>query len=353
MTDSTQEQKKLRITKLLAITGLLAILIVIAWLSVRIVTLAPSAFSSLASLTDSIYGITPFSQEFEIHSGTTEDVIQSGESTTVSWNAAPGDGVFVFSYECVEGVSVEINTDAQGQRPVTCDTAYDIGTVTSLEFVAESEKNRFIDIPLTISFSSNNGKYDAETTDMITVVNASISPVVLNSEDESTDTTTESEAVRAGDDDSTNTSAHTPTASQSTTPRPTTEITYIYNVPVSDPNGYIDLAIHYRGVGHIENGRFVNTGSIEANKLGAIQFEVENTGTKTSNIWSFSTKLPTGTTYQSDTQSELGPKERAILSIGFPSPDAGTTADFSFDVQTGGDINLTNNDFSWSAEVSE
>ena len=54
---------------------------------------------------------------------------------------------------------------------------------------------------------------------------------------------------------------------------------------------------------------------------GAIQFEVKNYGSKTSDTWEFEVSLPNGGTYSSDEQEPLKPNERAVLTIGFPTTD--------------------------------
>ncbi len=98
-----------------------------------------------------------------------------------------------------------------------------------------------------------------------------------------------------------------------------------YSVPQSDPNGYTDLEISFIAVGRMSSDdRFYPGESLSEGDRGAIQFQVKNIGTKTSDVWQFLTELPSGAVTESQMQEPLQPKEYAILTVAFTAPSSGT-----------------------------
>lgn len=135
--------------------------------------------------------------------------------------------------------------------------------------------------------------------------------------------------------------------STNTTPTPT-PVQYktitTYKKPVSDPNGTVDLAASFVGVGYLNStGRFV-VGELPEDGQGAMQFVVKNNGTKTSNVWSFSAQLPNGTNLNNKVQNPLEPKESSTLTLVFTMDDE-RPYDVKVDVSTSGDTVLSNNGF--------
>lgn len=307
-------QKKERVLKTLAIIGFIGLLLAIAWLSVRLVTLAPSAISSLASLADSVYNFDPESTKpVDLIVVANKTIVNNDEPVTISWNEPRPAGTYAFSYECVDGVSLSLRSAGEGIRTLDCGTSYNIGAVNTVDVSINSEKNRFTDVPYTISFIPTGTESPTGTEQIsLTVVNASISPVVLVDADEPVDT---------------DTAEPTPTTPETgdvppSTPTPSYEMQYVYQLPASDPQGYTDLAVTLRGVGVLDSAnRFTNSGTLVAGARGAIQFEVKNIGTKTSPTWSYEALLPTGDTYEATQQVALRPNERTVLTIGFTVPD--------------------------------
>ncbi len=82
-----------------------------------------------------------------------------------------------------------------------------------------------------------------------------------------------------------------------------------------------DLAVRVAGIGVINdyNGAFIPTGQIYANQKAAVQFEVRNSGGQSTGTWTFSADLPTNSdsTYESGREPSLAPGESLILTIGF------------------------------------
>jgi len=133
---------------------------------------------------------------------------------------------------------------------------------------------------------------------------------------------------------------------------PVTTYEYTYAIPVSNPNGFTDLSVSYKGIGRLTTaGTFLNTGVVRQNEAGAIQFVVHNLGTKTSEKWSFEALLPGGVKFSSTAQDPLKPNERATLTFNFPAINEATLQKFSFEVEVDKDTNSKNDELTWSTVV--
>lgn len=335
MNDVSQQQKKDSILKSLAILGFIGVVILIAWLSIQLVNVIPGAFSSLASLAESLNSRQQLATEttdiktISVTSNST--LVNAKESVTASWGEANVPGSFTFSYKCTNGVAIDLQ-GVEGVRSITCDTNYNIGNVTSLTFTIDSEKDRYADVWYTISFlGTNDTSPRAAGTAQLTVINSEIKSVLattVSNEEEVTPVFEETPIVEAPEVTST---PVVETVAESTfapvteavkpivsTPAPTYEQQYTYTIPVSDPNGRVDLGTRYLGLGRIVGDTFF-AGTVKQDESGAVQFEVKNYGSKTSGTWTYKVTLPNGDTYTSSTQKALKPNERAILTVGFPT----------------------------------
>jgi hypothetical protein len=328
MNDVSQHQKKESVLKSLAIIGFIGIIILIAWLSIRFVNVIPGAFSSLASLAESVnekkQTVMEDTELKTITVTSNATLVNAKESVTASWGEANVPGSYTFSYQCTDGVAIDLQ-EVNDIKSITCDTNYNIGNVTSLTFTIDSEKNRYADVWYTISFlGTNDTAPRASGTTQLTVVNSEIKNVLATTVDNEEEAAEETPEPVVTAEATTNTPAveTTPDIPVAETvkpvPTPTYEQQYTYAIPVSDPNGRVDLGVRYLNTGNIIGSTFV-AGPMKQDKAGAIQFEVKNHGSKTSDTWSFSVTLPNGSTYKSKTQTALKPNERAVLTIGFPS----------------------------------
>lgn len=337
MKDVSQHHKKESILKSLAIFGFIGIIILIAWLSIQLVSVIPGAFSSLASLAESINMQKQTAMEDKelknITVTSSATLVNAKEAVTASWGAANVPGSFTFSYQCTDGVAIDLQ-EIDGMKSITCDTNYNIGNVTSLTFTVDSEKNRYSDVRYTISFLGTNDTMPrASGTAQITVINSDIKSVLattVNNEEETATPVIEETLKRVVAPEATPSTPVVETVVETVpstpvtetvkpiAPTPTYEQQYTYTIPVSDPNGRIDLGTRYLNVGNIVGSTFI-AGAVRQGEAGAIQFEVKNYGSKTSGTWTFSVTLPDGRTYKSETQAALKPNERAVLTIGFPT----------------------------------
>ena len=314
------EEKKPRFSKPVAVAGFLVIIGLIAWASVQIVSLAPTAFSSLASLSQGISNYRDSMSadvDTDLTVASNMKLVDAGEPIIITWDKDSREGAYAFSYACLEGVTVDI-VDTEGLRSIACDTRYSLGVTDVVTVVVNSEKARHIDVPYTISFMRQNDTGPVRSgNNTLTITNENINDVVavgtpdgevLGEEDVEEEVKEEVPAP----------ATPAPKPKPVVVAEPVTE--YVYAIPVSNPNGYTDLATRFLNVGDIVNGKFV-AGDIERDDTGAFQFEVKNIGTKTSDTWTYAVTLPDGDTYTSPKQTALKPNERAVISLGFDTPD--------------------------------
>jgi hypothetical protein len=343
--------RKDRILKLLAIGGLIGLVIIISWLGIQLVRVMPNAFTSLASLADSVYNYQPV----ELIVVSSSDIVNSGESVTLSWNDPKPEGEFSFTYDCADGVAVDVRVPNSDIKPATCEVPFVLGDVTSTDLVINAERNRFTDITYTISFITPRAITDvASESGTLSVVNVSIAPTEGTGTTTATTTATTTPEVKPELPAATTTKPVVSNTATTTKPKPTTPTTTtkpVYTTPVSNRNGVIDLNVRSLGAGAIVNGQFVNLGSLTSGAQSAIQIEVRNSGTKTSSSFTFTATLPNGATYVSKSQKALKPNERAVLTIGFSMTDDTGVQPFDVTLKTSGDANLKNNTFTSAVRV--
>lgn len=360
MNTETKVKRPVR-TVLIIVTFVFAVAAV-AWLSVKIVNKLPNSFASLASLAESVkeYEATNGSDSNSDSNGKMDDmlivtsdtnVVVAGEQVRLAWTEATTPGSYVFSYGCTDGVAIDLK-DGNGERSISCDTNYNLGDVNTVSLSIDSEKERYVDIPYKLAFLATNDLEPRASDDAIlTVVNNRIQSG--NTEE----TTTNPEVVTPAPEVVVTTPVVAPTPTTPSTPAPTTPGTptytqeFTYEIPVSNPNGRTDLATKFLNIGKIVNNKFVAQ-AVDNDTSGAVQFEVKNIGTKTSEKWSYTISLPGGTTYESPTQNALKPNERAVITIGFGESDE-TSYTFNASVKVTGDANSTNNTFKKAVKFTE
>lgn len=347
----TEEQKS-AFTKVLAIVGFFALIILMVWLAVKIVAVLPNAFGSLASIADSVYN---HDREETLSVSTEKSVINAGESFIINWEKLSSPGAYNFSFACTDGVSVEVRDETGAIRPLSCDTPFTVIGMNSLDVRIASEKNRFTDVRYTLAFIPEDTKKDIITKEgLATIVNATIPTSGGTTGEAAVETPAPGEVAGETTD--------TPAAPEPTeeTPAPAvpaapTTPTYVsevtYSVPVSNPNGTVDLVVTYKAVGTMVGNKFTPSSRIETDKKGAIQFEIQNIGTKTADDWSYVAELPSGIEYTSPAQKALKPNERALITLGFEGISETGTEKFGVTVDASGDVNKKNNAFTWAVTV--
>lgn len=365
MENITSEQKQ-PVMKGFALAGLLAIIIFIAWLAIQIVQVFPTALTSLANLANSVYNYNPLhARTLSLTPG--EVLVNAGEPFTVAWEPVSASGTYVFSYECFDASPVTITAGDKQFTDARCGVTYDVGTETSLSVSVTDTKTRYTDISYTVSFFRPNGTTPAATkTATTTIINPAVAlePTTPPETETPPVTVVPAEPVATTSPVTTTENTGTSSPTTSTTPTPTTPATpkpaapkpvvttptYIYELPVSNPNGQSDLAISYLGIGTMNGEVFSNTGVVSLRTTGALQFAVHNIGQKTSEKWSYTALLPNGTTYVSGDEKPLLPNERAVITIQFTAPsDDETRVRYAVDISTKADKNYYNNGFQQNA----
>jgi hypothetical protein len=364
MNTETKVKRPVR-TVLIIVTFVFAVAAV-AWLSVKIVNKLPNSFASLASLAESVkeYESTNGSDSNSDSDGKMNDmlivtsdtnVVVAGEQVRLAWTEATTPGSYVFSYGCTDGVAIDLK-DGSGERSISCDTNYNLGDVNTVSLSIDSEKERYVDIPYKLAFLATNDTEPRASDDAIlTVVNNRIqSGKTEETEVTSPAVTPEPEFVVTppvvNPTPATPTSPSNPTAPTTPT-KPTYTQEFTYEIPVSNPNGKADLSTKFLNIGKIVNNKFVAQ-AVDNDSSGAVQFEVKNLGTKTSEKWSYTVSLPSGDTYESPTQNALKPNERAVITIGFGESDE-TSYTFNVSAKVSGDVSNANNTFKKSVKFTE
>jgi hypothetical protein len=341
MQNQSSASGKARIIKSLAIAGFISIIIAIAWIAMQLVHVVPGAFASLASLAEGVRQYqsgapsTPNTNQADSGSNVATTTIAlaadtrtvpAGESTTIRWSTTDTPGSYTFRYTCSDGVAIDL-VGVAGITSIACDTNYNLGNVDSVTVKIDSEKERFAEITYEIGFlATTDTEPRATGSQTLAVVNERIS--------ELTEVASEIPPV----------SEPTPVPNQPTTERVNESFTqeFIYAIPSSDPNGFTDLSVRFLNTGNITNNVF-SASALTRRNAGAIQFEVKNTGTKTSRTWTYTAALPNNV-FTSTEQVVLKPNERAIITLGFPAADTASHR-FVITVTESTDRNLTNNRF--------
>lgn len=340
--NNVSTEEKDRVLKILAICGFVAVVVFGVWLAVQIVSLMPHAFSSLASLADSVYN---HDTQTELTVTSNKTTVSSGESLTISWEPLRTAGTYVFAYACTEGVALDVRIGSEMISTVPCDEPVELGEdVTAIEMRVEAERQRFTDVEYTITFVPDNGADTHVTEHRLTVINASIP-----TENETADTDND----RVANDDDTADDETDPTPDTTTTePQYRYIETVTYTTPTSDPHGTTDLAVRLIGVGEIDSdGTFRSRTTIDTDERGAFQFEVQNVGTKTSTSWDFIATLPSGTTYTGDAQRPLKPQERVVFTLSAEYIGDDGVRRIGVLVRGGGDAFVNNNAFSSTVRI--
>ena len=341
MTDATKNKKKSSL-KVIAIVAFLGLIALVAWLSIQLVNNTPGAFISLASIAESVNQQTSVSESVskeptKLVVASNKNLINTQETIDISWDSTQTRGSYTFSYICAEGVAIDVVDDTNSFKNISCDTNYNLGNVDSLTLLVESEKNRFENISYSISFlTASDTTANANGIASFMVVNSAIpteeivqDEVVLDIEQPVIDVVIVEPEVE-----------NTPVV---VAPVPVVEPVFVYAIPTSDPNGRVDLSTQFIATGIIIGNTFFPQ-VITRDQDGAIQFEVKNFGTKTSDKWTFMITLPNDTVYESKTQQPLKPNERAVLTIGFSAAES-TRHTFAVTLDEGTDANKVNDEF--------
>lgn len=363
MNENNNPSAKTALIKTFAIVGFLALIALIIWLIVQGIRVFPGAFSSLASIAETVENYRGGkTEDFTVTSK--KSIVNSDEQFEVSWTDLKTDGTYEFEYNCIQGIALKVRGADGNFVSIPCTETLSLTKEAHGLFLSiNSKRNQYVEVPYTVTFiDADSSKAPQKAEGSITVVNADI----MNTEDENstdspkTEENTTSSSTATGTDSksevsATSTPPNTPVqpAVKPTQAKPTqVPVTYY---PQSNPNGYTDLQVRFIGIGTLTDaGIFTPKANYAADVRNALRFEVKNIGTKTSAPWSFSTELPGGETYRSDTQIELRPNERAEFTMGFGiDAQSNRTVKVTTTVNERTDINNSNNSFTWAVGVEK
>ena len=339
MEHDTRHEKRERATKFLAILGFISIVVLLAWITFAMIGSIPNLLSTVreAPSTDEpiTFTTTPLL-----------DSIRHSETVTLEWDRVDARGTYALEIDCVDGVQAVVRTEEYGTQTINCGTFYNIGDITSVMMTLESTEYESIDLLYTIAFIPDERPHEQyESSAVVTITNPALA-IRDDEEDEEEDVpVTEPE-------DEVDSEPHTPSA-------PSTPVTtypryeYVYQIPVSDPSGYTDLRLGLSSFGVLDSAqRFTPRGTLPTGTMGALRFTVKNTGTRTSERWTYTATLPSGRTYESPSQSPLRPNETATITIGFRTPSETGRHDVAVAIDTTRDRDRSNHSFSWMVNVT-
>jgi hypothetical protein len=341
-----QTEQKEAFIKALAIVGFLCAIVLLVVIAVKVVTYIPSAFSSLASIADSVYN---YQGEETLVVTTPSTVVKTDEGFAITWKDMGKPGIYSFTINCIDGITADVRTKEGDITSIACGESIDLAKdQTSLEIVIHTSKDRFTDVPYTLTFTPSDPRLESVTTSSrVTIINASIptGTTVTDSENKPEETVTTEPTTKPEE---------TPVVTTPVVTKPQ-EPTYIetpiYAIPVSNPNGKIDLQVRLVGVGVVDGSSFTLVPELEAGEAGAIRFAVKNIGTKTAEDWSFAAELPSDMSFDSEDQKALKPNEEAIITLNFTGISRTGVESFGVTVSAAGDVSSANNSFTWAVNV--
>lgn len=323
------------VVKLLVIAGFVTFIVLLLWLGTVLIERLSPSFANLANVAETKHDYEP-ADELELAAEKT--IVNSGESFEVSWTDMKQTGEYKFTYACANGVTILVRKEDGQLKPIRCNETLTLpATVHGLFVSAESEAARFVDVMLSIAFISTQKETTHVDELQVTVVNARVpvSPEIAGDADE------EDQADTEPDEDTRPVPQPVPQAPVYTT---------VY--PQSNPNGYVDLAVRIMGTGRVQGGAFLFTSALDGDGRNAIKFDVQNTGTKTSDEWEFEITLPDGETHRSKTQRGLKPLEHAQIVLEFVLDDEDNgSALIEIEIDTDDDTNSRNDDAVWKTRI--
>ena len=357
MDGAKSEEQKTAVIKALAIVGFIVALIFVAWLAVQAVRMVPVAFNTLASIAN---GLRDTAEEPDFALTTDTTLINTGETLTISWTEPGTDGTYTFSYHCTDGVVAEMSENTGTLSTFVCDTDTSVTAENNtVAVIFSSEKSRFVDVPYTVGFMADGADATAKSEGVITIVNPGIDADGVATQTDTpadeTGTTPLEDIPNTGITEEPETPVVDSEPNAPSGGGYTTVPVVVTTMPVSNPNGSIDLAVSFIAVGTYDTGgqKFIARSALDEDERGAVQFEVKNIGTKTSGVWYFSAQLPTDPifTYRSSENAALKPNERQVVTLQFDNVSRDSGKRIIVTVTGTNETTTANNSFSKSVEV--
>jgi hypothetical protein len=324
-------------TKFFAFIGIVTIL---SFASIGIIRIGPGIIKAVSQAAVSLSGNFVPAPRLNLES--TKYTVGSGETFTLSWTFDKNtetEGSYLLSYPCAQNMHVEIVDSTSGEyRTAFCNTYINFMTDdNSVRVRAFANPRDPITFPITVYFTKNGS--NTITSRAQAEINVAGSGSVIQTPSNNTQPTRTSNP-RTTNSPTTRTYTVTQNRPATTAPAPAQNQT---------PRVYgqgIDLTprIIATGIVSTTTDEFIPKKQIGYRERGAIKFEVENVGDKTSTEWSFSMILPTYPeyTFLSEQQPPLAPGDKVEYTIAFDSIKREEKAEFLINVDNTGSVNDTN-----------
>lgn len=299
--------------KALAVLGLLSLLLLVTFTTLSLGHFVSSGFSYVSSAAATLSSIFQRSSDTLVVKGDFVE-LQSGDPLTISYTyKGTKQGAYSLTYPCLSGFLFEIKNDDATNKTIPCATLFPISS-TSLSLMPISTENRYVDMPITISFTEI-GAVDslASGTLTITVVNEKISNSTGYVNTKTTPKNIPEKVEEIG-----TLPKNTPTPK---IPGEKTEQIFTPATTPNNPNGIADLKVTILEVGVVDKttNAFAKTDTLRRSDRIGVRFSVENTGTKATGEWRFNAILPTFPphTFNSEAEPSLLPGDHIEFTIGF------------------------------------
>jgi len=323
----------------LAVIGLIAILALGLWGSVALTRNASGLFSGISNSLSAaaVYLSSIFREAEDLQTTIVPMTVRNNEQFTVGWmhTGVQKSGTYEITYACRDDLTLSASSakDASRFSPIACDKSLTVPTGSNLALKAESKKNRFLDVPITVSFRPEGAhEPSVSSVAIITIVNETVaaSPDTTGTPSAGgptgNSTSNNSHLADAGTDTTATTSNTNGSLNVGATTSTTTQISGSGSSRTDDPNGKPDLKVTFIETGYVDKatGEFFASSTVMSTMRIAVRFTIENAGTKTSPQWSFNAVLPTSPnhTFHSTGQRELKPGERIEYTLGFDQTKA-------------------------------
>jgi hypothetical protein len=309
-------------SRVLAIIGFVALIVIGMYGSVRVAQAVPGAFSRMAAAIVSITSIFVPADELITVSLPSYSVLHETPVTIAfEHKNKKVDGSYSFRYSCAAGVTLTTVAGDGTPTSITCNEPYGFAPFNnSITLTPQSTSTRFTDVEVFIAFTpSGAGTATVIGSNLMTIENQKVGSTPVTP---------------------------TPEVPPAPKPKPTTPPKTTIVVPqgrASDPNGYTDLVARIIEVGTLDSAGVFTASSTPSRQFRiAVRFAIENVGTKTANKeFAFSAVLPTYPPYThfSPMQVVLGPGDRIEYTIGFDSFDPSNTGTFMVNVDPSQSVN--------------
>lgn len=360
-TTKPREQRSERmLTRALALVGLVAVLALVVWAGVAAVRSTPAVVSTLQNAAVSLSSVFVPSENETLALDLESTTATSGEPYTISWTHEGIDevnGTYTLTFGCRGGLSVESPNADGTYRSAFCNTPFNFaGSESAIRIIPTSVENRFLDVPVTVSyFEEGETTATLQDSTVIVVENQEVtdSPSATGRTDgeEGSEEEAEEETPATGGTTSGSNTGNTGGTTGSTTGGSTTGGGYTagtgtsntYEIPGSggttggsggtqiDPNGRPDLTVRILETGYIDEATdaFITANSVLRNQRVAVKFEILNEGTNGTGAWAFSAILPTTPpfVFRSNAQQNLNPGEKIEYTLGFDKVKEGNSVE--------------------------